>query len=190
MLYFVIKTISIEFSLACSMMSLLWVCCCCFSSLLRDVVPLLLKQTFPNSLLRIVPFPFVVEFRIFGLAFWPYLRQIAAVFGSYVKNPLLMFLFLFLIPLFLDRHIPDLVGWGPGGGGVSGTAWSTFQPLKLFILLDEHVHFYIFICSSRYDSLHIFQFIKLLFENRWGFKRAGLITGILSHATNACACDF
>lgn len=93
--------------------------------------------------------------RIFGLAFWPYLRQIAAVFGSYVKNPLLMFLFLFLIPLFLDRHIPDLVGWGPwgGGGGVSGTAWSTFQPLKLFILLDEHVHFCIFICSSRYDSM-------------------------------------
>ena len=132
--------------------------------------------------------------RIFGLAFWPYLCQIAAVFGSYVKNPLLMFLFLFLflIPLFLDRHIPDLVGWGPwgGGGGVSGTAWSTFQPLKLFILLDEHVHFYIFICSSRYDSLPIFQFIKLLFENRWGFKRAGLITGILSHATNARACDF
>ena len=133
--------------------------------------------------------------RIFGLAFWPYLCQIAAVFGSYVKNPLLMFLFLFLflIPLFLDRHIPDLVGWGPGrggGGGVSGTTWSTFQPLKLFILLDEHVHFYIFICSSRYDSLHIFQFIKLLFENRWDFKRAGLITGILSHATNARACDF
>lgn len=124
---------------------------------------------------------------IFGLAFWPYLRQIAAVFGRYVKNPLLMFLF--LIPLFWDRHIPDLVG-GARGGDVSETSWSTFQPLKLFILLDEHVHFYIFICSSRYDSLHIFQFIKLLFENRWGFKRAGLITGILSHATNACACDF
>ena len=119
--------------------------------------------------------------RIFGLAFWPYLCQIAAVFGSYVKNPLLMFLFffLFLIPLFLDRHIPDLVGWGPGG--VSGTTWSTFQPLKLFIL---------FIRSSRYDSFHIFQFIKLLFENRWGFKRVGLITGILSHATNTRACDF
>ena len=128
--------------------------------------------------------------RIFGLAFWPYLRQIAAVYGSYVKILLLMFLFLFLIPLFVDRHIPDLVGGGGPGGGVSGTAWSTFQPLKLFILLDEHVHFYIFICSSRYDSLHIFQFIKLLFENRWGFKRAGLITGILSHATNARACDF